>query len=772
VTVPATIGRFRVLKTLGEGGMGVVYAAHDDRLDRPIAIKMMRASDAVARERLLREARAAAKLSHANICRLYEIGEADGELFIAMELLEGESFASRLLRGPMTVTEAAPVALSILDALTALHAAGLVHRDLKPSNIFLTPAGVKLLDFGLARQTIGAGSLDAAGETRITLPGVIVGTPHYMAPEQVTGDAPDARADLFALGAILFEALAGRPAFTGAAMVDVLHAVVHEQPPALIGSPAISAVDRVLHRALAKRPPQRFEDAAEMARALRQAMAIADTGEIARARATVRLIVLPFRMLRADPQLDWLPFSLADAITTSLSGLETLVVRSSLAAAKYASAAVDLKQIAVEAEVDAVVTGTLLSSGDRLRVSAQLVEAPSGTVLRSETVEAALGDVFQVQDDLTRRIVETLKVPLSARDRRALDRDVPASPEAYEFYLRANKLAIEPQNWSVARELYLQAVERDARYAPAWARLGRIHRVLAKYGFVSDTADEMGRAEKAFQRALELNPDLSLAHGLYTAFEVEAGRAEASMLRLLERLLVRSDDPDLLIGLVLACRYCGLFEASVSAHEEARRLDPSVRSSVAHSFYLLGDYERAIAANVEEPPYVTFMALMHLGREDEARALSEQAIARAYNPHLTAIVQLIRAILTRDSVLGTEAARRAEGIGTAFADPEGFYYWGISLAAAGNRTYALDLLSRALAGGFAGDRAMVLEPWLDSVRGDPAFIRLLRQAEERRRKAEAAFASAGGAHLLLWADRFGALDNLLREQQSNGGKAP
>jgi serine/threonine protein kinase len=761
VTVPATIGRFRVLRTLGEGGMGVVYAAHDDRLDRPIAIKMMRASDAMARERLLREARAAAKLSHANICRLYEIGEADGELFIAMELLEGESLASRLVRGPMTVTAAATISLSILDALSALHAAGLVHRDLKPSNIFLTPDGVKLLDFGLARQTVG---LDAASETRITLPGAVVGTPHYMAPEQVTGEA-DARADLFALGAILFEALAGRPAFAGATLVDVLHAVVHEQPPALTGSPAVAAVDRVLRRALSKPPAQRFQDAAEMARALRQALATADTGEMARAKTMVRLIVLPFRMLRPDPEVDWLPFSLADAITSSLSGLETLVVRSSLAAARYANQALDLKQIAAEAEVDAVVTGTLLSSGDRLRVSAQLIEAPSGTVLRSETVEAAHAGVFQLQDDLTRRIVETLKVPLSPRDRRALDRDVPADPEAYEFYLRANKLATDPQNWTVARELYLQAVERDASYAPAWARLGRIHRVLAKYGFAPDTADEMGRAERAFQRALELNPDLSIAHSLYTALEVEAGRAEASMVRLLERLRVRSDDSDLLTGLVLACRYCGLFEASISAHEEARRLDPSVRSSVAHSFYLLGDYQRAIATDVEEPAYVTFMSLMHLGRADEARALSDQAIARAHNPHLTRVVELVRAILTRDPALAGEAAHRAETLGTAFEDPEGFYYWGISLAASGNKAYALDLLSRAVAGGFAGDRAMVVEPWLDSVRGDPAFIRLLRAAEEQRRKAEAAFTSAGGRHLLLWAARFGALDDLLRDEQ-------
>ncbi len=745
MTVPATIGRYRVLKTLGEGGMGVVYAAHDDRLDRPIAIKMMRASDALARERLLREARAAAKLTHANICRTYEIGEADGELFIAMELLEGESLAARLLRGPMTVTEAAPTALAILDALGALHAAGLVHRDLKPSNIFLTPDGVKLLDFGLARETVG---LDAGGETRLTLPGVVVGTPHYMAPEQVTGDAPDGRTDLFALGAILFEALAGRPAFSGATIVDVLHAVVHEQPPVLTGSPAVSAVDRVLRRALAKRPDQRFRDAADMARAVRQAMAIAETGEMARAKAAVRLIVLPFRMLRPDPQVDWLPFSLADAITTSLSGLETLVVRSSLAAARYADGTLDLKQIAVEAEVDAVVTGTLLSSGDRLRVSAQLVEAPSGTVLRTETVEAAHGGVFQVQDELTRRIVETLKVPLSARDQRALDRDVPASPEAYEFYLRANKLAVEPQDWTMARDLYLQAVERDPSYAPAWARLGRIHRVLAKYGVVPDQADERRRAEEAFRKALDLNPDLSIAHSLYTPLEVEGGRAEASMIRLLKRLEMRPGDPELLAGLVFACRYCGLLEASVSAHEEARRLDPSVRSSVAHSYYLLGDYERAMAADIEHPAYVTFMSLMHLGREDEARALSDRAIARVFSPQITQIVRLIQAVLTRDVALGTDAGTKAQTLSSGFEDPEGFYYWGILLVAVGNKPFGLRLIGRAVRGGFACSRALVAEPWLDAVRGEPEFFTLLHEAQAQHQRAAAAFHAAGGPQLL------------------------
>jgi TolB-like protein/predicted Ser/Thr protein kinase len=746
--MPDVIGRYRVSKLLGEGGMGVVYAAHDDRLDRPIAIKMMRASDPVARERLLREARAAARVSHANICQLYEIGESDGELFLAMELLDGEPLAARMARGPMTVTEAVPIALSILEALGALHAAGLVHRDLKPSNVFLTTGGVKLLDFGLAARAVPSSGAAPSDETRLTLPGVVVGTPQYMAPEQATGGTADARSDLFALGAILFEALAGRPAFGGATIVDVLHAVVHERPPVLKGSPAVSAVDRVLHRALAKQPDARFQTAGDMARALRPAMALAETGEIARARAAVRLIVLPFRLLRPDPQIDWLPFSLADAITGSLTSVETLVVRSSLAAARFAGQPADLKQIAADAEVDAVVSGTLLSSGDRIRVSAQLVEAPSGTVMCSETAEITLGDIFQLQDELVRRIVEALKVPLTSRDHRALGHDVPASPEAYELYLRANKLATEAEHWTIARDLYLQCVERDPGYAPAWARLGRIHRVLAKFGLVPDTEGERRFADEAFRRALELNPDLSVAHFLYTALEVDDGRAEASMVRLLNRLKERSEDPELLAGLVLACRYCGLLEASVAAHEEAVRIDPSIRTSVAHSFYLLGDYERAIATDDEETRYLTFMSLLHLGRHEEATALSETSLSRSRKSGLLQIVRLILAVQTGDRVLAAEAARKSLALSNVFTDPEGFYYWGLSLAAVGEHAFALDMFGRAISKGFSCDRALVIEPWLDSIRADPEFIRLLRIAEERRRQSAAAFASAGGDRLL------------------------
>jgi eukaryotic-like serine/threonine-protein kinase len=206
-----TIGRFEITGTLGEGGMGIVYAARDTRLDRSVALKMIRrdTSDPEAAERLRREARAAATVNHPNVCQLYDIGEADGDTFIAMELLEGESLAARLGRGPLPPAEAVQAMLATLSALEALHACGLIHRDLKPSNIFLTAHGVKILDFGLAR------SIEVeAGETRLTMAGTVVGTPQYMAPEQLTGQPVDTRADIFAAGVVLYELLTGRPAST------------------------------------------------------------------------------------------------------------------------------------------------------------------------------------------------------------------------------------------------------------------------------------------------------------------------------------------------------------------------------------------------------------------------------------------------------------------------------------------------------------------------------------------------------------------------------
>ena len=290
-TLPKQIGAYRIAGKLGEGGMGLVYDAVDAPLGRPVALKTMRPGtldSPLARERFWREARLAASINHPNICQIYEIGEADQQLFIAMERLDGEPLSARLSRGAVSLGDTVRIGLEILSALDALHVRGIVHRDLKPSNVFLTAYGVKLLDFGLARRVV-----DEAAETHLplTLPGTIVGTPQYMAPEQLQGGGIDGRTDLFATGAILYEMLTGRAPFEAASLPAAADKILHTDPPALGGSPGIASADRVIHRALAKAPQGRYSSATAMADDLRTVLVVGDE-ETRHARPITRLIVL------------------------------------------------------------------------------------------------------------------------------------------------------------------------------------------------------------------------------------------------------------------------------------------------------------------------------------------------------------------------------------------------------------------------------------------------------------------------------------------------
>jgi eukaryotic-like serine/threonine-protein kinase len=740
------IGRYRVTDTLGEGGMGVVYAAVDEQLDRPIALKVLRqdtASDPVARERFWREARLAARVNHPHICQLYEIGESDGQLFIAMERLEGESLGARLRRGAVPLADAVQIGLDVLAALDALHRHGITHRDLKPSNIILTPHGAKVLDFGVAQPKSGGQS---ATRLPLTHPGTIVGTPQYMAPEQVMGTVVEASADLFAAGAILYEMLSGTAAFEANTIPAVMERVLHADVAVIGGSPAVAAADRVIHRALAKSPAQRYPSAAVMADDLRTVLSGHGREDSRRARVVTRLMVLPFRLLRADAEIDFLAFSLADAVASSLSSLETLVVRSAIAASRFAAELPDLAKIASEAQVDVVLSGTLLRAGDTLRVNAQLLEAPAGTVLWSHTSQVLLGDIFQLEDTLVRQIVESLALPLSGREHQTLGRDVPASAKAYEFYLRANPLSQDSGSWQVARDLYLQCVQVDPHYAPAWARLGRVYRLLGKFRPVRSTEDaarageNLARAESAFNRALALNPELAIADSFYAQLELDLGRAQEAMVRLVRRASARSNDPDLFAALVSACRYCGLLQASFAADERTQRLDPTVRTSVTHTYFMAGEYLRAAA--VSERRWQTgnlgALALLCAGHPDAA-ALGK-AEADRYG-----IDDLTPALMARDR--GRVRSAIDEWI-PSFPDPEYHFYCALMLAHVGDCDRAVEILAGAVDGGFFPVDTFTRHAWLDSLRARPDFVAILLNAARRHNAARAGFVDAGGGTLL------------------------
>jgi len=769
-TLPARFAHYAIARKLGEGGMGVVYAARDERLERSVALKTLAslAHDDTARRRFWREARAAASVNHPNICQIYEIGEDSGQLFIAMELLEGEALADRLKRGPMRVSEAVPIGLAILAALSALHARGVVHRDLKPSNVFLTPNGVKLLDFGLARPESEPALHTMNG---LTQTGMVMGTPRYMAPEQMTGDPIDARSDIFAVGAIMFEMLAGRPAFNGRNIVEILNATMQEQPPALTGSPAVAAVDRVIRRALSKRPDARPLTADSMAEELRAVRGAEGGDTTAMARALTRLVVLPFRVLRPDPETDFLAFSLPDAIATSLSGIDSLIVRSTATAVRYGGEAADLKTLATEADVDRVVMGTLLRSGEEVRATAQLVEAPGGTLLTSHSVQASLGDLFWMQDDIARRVVAALSPSLGGTTKsnivvafagdpvrvegrlhpRSPTPDKPHNARAYELYLRGNEQARSYAGLQQARESYERCLELDPAFAPAWAYLGRCHRVIGK--FITPTADSEARAEQAFQRALELNPRLSVAHKFYAGLEADMGLSVRAVARLLGEASRHGNDPELFSGLVHACRYCGLYDQSIAAHAEARRLDPNAVTSFDQTLLVSGSVDRLLA--IGRPSHyeggdqgIVVIALGLAGRREEARAvLAEMRRVGPAVPVFQTWTEYLMAWLDRrpkdmNLNLGALSTLKIQD------DPEAIFQEGWLLCDVGEHEQGIFHLRRGVAKGYYVVPTLAKAPAFDDIRGSEAFQKLLADAEAGRDKAQAAFREGGGERLL------------------------
>jgi serine/threonine protein kinase len=753
--LPYQLGRFTLLRPLGRGGMGVVYVARDERLDRDVAVKMIAGlSDESSVKRFWREARAAASVSHPNVCQIYEVDEHAAGIYLAMELLEGESLETRLKRGVCPPAEALRIERDLLAALSALHDRGLVHRDIKPANVFLTQHGAKVLDFGLARSIIeNTAIIGAPNSGAITQPGMIVGTPSYMSPEQISGDELDARTDIYSSGAVLFEMLAARPPFIGHGILEIAHAVLHEHPPALQGTAAIVAIDRVIRRALAKDPSNRYATAAAMRADL--AAIAAPEGATERAtpvRTLLRLIVPPLRLLRDEPALSFLSFGLAEAVSGSLSALPDVVVRAPSLAAKTGDAEVDPRRLATTADVDMVILGSLLSSGDQIRATIQLVEAGSGTVLGSRSTRGDVSDIFALEDELCQAVLALLQPHRHGADDITQVRAAPAKGKAFEYFLRGIEHARELTGMKAAREWFEKAVEDDPLFAPAWAWLGRAHRVIGKYE--EDRDANMRRAEEAFSRALALSPDLPVAHRYLTHLEAEGGRADAAVARLLTHAKVNRNDAQLFAALVHACRYAGLNAASLAAHEEARRLDPTVPTSFEFTLLMSGNFDRIRSLrgqpNVEQTA-ISYVILFD--REDEVgvaalRAIDADRLPSGFRLTVKAVQAAFaippdpNALRALDDAIGLGSANGPQG------DPEAVLFYAFVAARLKDRERALTLIERSVGGGFAPVHILETAPALDFIRGDPRFTAAIETARRRREVAAAIFERNGGGTLL------------------------
>ena len=476
------LGRYEIVEPLGAGGMGEVYRARDPGLEREVALKVLPArtlTDQSARARLLREARMAARLNHPHVCTVHEVAEADGQIYIVMELVEGRALDTVLSEGPLPVEQAVRYGVQIAEALAHAHERGVVHRDLKSANVVVTAEGrAKVLDFGLAKQLVGEELAEATTQlgATLTVPGSVVGTLAYMAPEQLRGQAADARSDVWALGVVLYEILGGRRPFAGQTGYELSSAILNEPPPPL-PEEVPAAVRAVVERCLAKEAGERFDSGD----GVRAALETAQTGgavtfpapgasEKARRRwwlaggalaaivstlltvATLKLgwlgpvsdgtpirslAVLPLENLSGDPEQDCLADGVHEALITDLaklSGLGRVIARSSVM--RYRHSDIPLSQIARELGVDALVTGSVLRAGDRIQVTAHLIQASTENQLWADRYERQFRDVLSLGNDVVVAITTAIRLQLTPQERERLATARTVDPESYEAYVK------------------------------------------------------------------------------------------------------------------------------------------------------------------------------------------------------------------------------------------------------------------------------------------------------------------------------------------------
>jgi len=506
--IDKTISHYKILEKLGGGGMGIVYKAQDLNLDRFVALKFLPpniGADDEEKKRFILEARAASSLEHNNICTVYEIGEAqDGQIFIALAYYDGETLKKKIQKGPIKVVDTFDITTQIAEGLSKAHGQGIVHRDIKPANIMITNNNVvKVLDFGLAKLS---------GQSRITTAGTTLGTIAYMSPEQAAGDKVDHRTDIWSLGVVLYEMLTGEVPFKAEHERAIIYMIMNEEilPPSSLDRKIPHQVDSLFAKLLQKDQNKRHQNMEELIKELKTIKEEIETSTTA---AKVKAIaVLPFENISPDKENDYFSDGLTEELIINLSRLKNMRIISRTTSMQFKGTKKDIKTIGREIGARYIIEGSVRKAGDNLRIAAQLIDVENDSQLWAESFKGKLADIFDIQEKVSKDIVNALMLKLSPTEKVGLTKRATLNPEAFDYALRARDALyrLTKNNVHLAIQLFNRAIELDSRYAVAHAGLGEAYATLYQYFESNDTY--LDKAIESSLKALMYDPTLSEAY--------------------------------------------------------------------------------------------------------------------------------------------------------------------------------------------------------------------------------------------------------------------
>lgn len=804
--IGSQINQYKIQEKIGSGGQGTVYKALDTKLNRTVVIKILPPELTVKTanfKRFEREAQLCSQLDHPNICTIYDFHEANGVFYIAMQYVEGKNVRQLVSGRPLELKSALSIAIQVTDALAYAHSKSIIHRDIKAGNVMVTPGGqVKILDFGLAKllEDEQAEANKGIDKTQITELGIPYGTATYAAPEQAKGERADARSDIFSTGVLLYEMLTGIWAFQGKTVIDVRHQVLYGTPKPLEQQrqqPLPPQLQQIVDKALAKDPKDRYQSIAKMRddlRAVLQEIAggvslmpgdtfapshldggvfkralnwftgksvpeqtsgkspsisnppsyVPDMNLTSTGQEKKSVAILPFKNLSGDPGANFYEFALADAVITELAQIRSLIVRPSSVIAKYHGKDVDPREAGRELRVHAVLSAGFLRGGDKLRVTAQLLNVVSGDILWSDRIDAEGSDILAVQDSIAERILEGLRLELSDIEQEKLQRRATDNAEAWEEYLRGRDnfgrfifRTLEIEDCDAAIQNFKKAIELDSHFALAYSGLGACYANRFFKGM--GESEDYTLAETAFTKAFFYDPNVVEARMLMAL--IYMARGEKKKARSEVEILQKQFPNDAVLYFVKGTihRLDGEYDEALKAFEKLCRLDPAARAVSAYNsariFIYKADYSSAIReiergekAEPDHPMLKIFRSAVYYYRGDREDAIRLMSKVLDEHPEMDGIRPLYAIYLAGDGRRDDAMAQLSEdALAMSRSDHDMAYWVGSTYAILNEKDLAFKWLNRAVKLGNQNKPHFEHDKSLNPLREDPRFPELMQK---------------------------------------------